>query len=291
MQLERSLSPNTIEGYLDDVIKLHHFLTGTEGGTIAPGDVKLADLKRFVKTLGEVGVASTSQARIISGVRAFYKYLLLEDAVKKDPTELLEMPRLGRKLPEVLSPEEIDKMISLIDHSKPEGLRNRAMIETLYGCGLRVSELISLRMSNVFAEEEVIKVVGKGNKERWVPIGSVALKHIGHYLSGVRRHIAVKKGHEDVLFLNKRGAQLSRVMVFLFIRKLAEQADIRKNISPHTFRHSFATSLVENGADLRAVQQMLGHESITTTEIYTHLDRRYLRDTVLMYHPRAQSGH
>jgi integrase/recombinase XerD len=232
-------------------------------------------------------MTSTSQSRIISGLKGFYKYLLLENIIQTDPTELLESPKIGRKLPSTLSIPEINDLINAIDLSTPEGERNRTILETLYGCGLRVSELVNLRISNLFFNEGFIKVTGKGNKERLIPIGTVAMKQIRIYLSTVRIHIPVKKGHEDIVFLNRRGSRLSRVMIFTIIKQLAIKTGLKKQISPHTFRHSFATHLVEGGADLRAVQEMLGHESITTTEIYTHLDRDYLRSAIIQYHPRA----
>jgi integrase/recombinase XerD len=231
-------------------------------------------------------IVARSQARLISGIRAFYKYLLMEDAVKQNPAELLELPKLPQKLPEVLSVEEIDMLINEIDLSKPEGQRNKAILETLYSCGLRVSEVVGLKISDISFDEGYIKVIGKGNKQRLVPLGSTAEKFIRIYMNDIRRHIAVKKEAEDILFVNRSGGKLSRVMVFLVIQKLKEKTGLKKHISPHTFRHSFATHLVEGGADLRAVQEMLGHESITTTEIYTHIDREYLRDAILRYHPR-----
>lgn len=252
----------------------------------SPEEVTQAHLKGFLKWITELGMSATSQARIISGIRAFYKYLLLEDLVKDDPTELIEMPRLGRKLPEVLHLHEIDRMLVAIDLSQPEGHRNRAMLETLYSCGLRVTELVELKLSNLFFDDEFIKVTGKGNKERLVPIGAEAVNSVKLYTQHYRKQISPQRGEEDIVFLNRRGKRLTRVMVFIIIKNLAAQVGIKKTISPHTFRHSFATSLVEGGADLRAVQQMLGHESITTTEIYTHLDREYLKSVVAQYHPR-----
>jgi len=231
-------------------------------------------------------MSARTQARVISGLRAFYRYLILETVVQIDPTELLESPKIGLKLPVTLNLQEIDQLIGKLDLSKPEEQRNKAMLETLYGCGLRVSELVSLKISNLFFDDGFIKVTGKGDKERLVPIGNIAQTEILYYLSSLRPHVPVKKGYEDIIFLNRRGAGLSRVMVFTFIKRLALTAGIKKKISPHTFRHSFATHLVEGGADLRAVQEMLGHESITTTEIYTHLDRDYLRSTIIQYHPR-----
>jgi integrase/recombinase XerD len=249
-------------------------------------DVRLSHLEGFIKWINEIGMDAHSQARIISGIRAFYKYLLLEDIVSNNPTELLLTPKLSRKLPDTLSVEEINALINTIDLSSPEGMRNKAMLETLYGCGLRVSELVNLKISDLFLDVEFIKVIGKGNKERLIPIGSQAIKFINIYKSEVRVHITPKKGEEDMLFLNRRGSRLSRVMVFYIIKACAAAIGLQKVISPHTFRHSFATHLIEGGADLRAVQEMLGHASITTTEIYTHLDRDFLRSTIMQFHPR-----
>jgi integrase/recombinase XerD len=285
LQLEKSLSGNSVDAYLHDVEKFTQYLDVT-GLDLAPGKIELAHLQDFLKWVSELGMTARSQARIISGLRAFYKYLLLENEVKKDPTELLESPRLGRKLPVTLTLREIDLLIGAIDLSTDEGKRNKAMLETLYGCGLRVSELVNLKVSGLFFDDGFVKVIGKGDKERLVPVGSKAQAEIRHYIQEIRTHIPVKRGHEDIIFLSRRGTRLSRVMVFTIIKGLAEKAGIRKSISPHTFRHSFATHLVEGGADLRAVQEMLGHESITTTEIYTHLDREYLRSTIIQYHPR-----
>lgn len=288
LQLEKSLSPNSVAAYLHDIEKLGQYY-GVVGRTPSPQEVTATDLKGFLKWITELGMTPTSQARIISGIRAFYKYLLLEDEVENDPTELIEMPKLGRKLPAVLNLHEIDRMLSAIDLSLPEGHRNKAMIETLYSCGLRVSELVELKLSNLYFDDEFVKVVGKGNKERLVPIGDEAKQSVLLYIQHHRKLISPQKGEEDIVFLNRRGKRLSRVMVFLITKQLAAAAGIRKVISPHTFRHSFATSLVEGGADLRAVQQMLGHESITTTEIYTHLDREYLKSVIDQFHPRSQS--
>lgn len=286
LQLERSLSKNTIEAYLDDVNKLTQYLE-VVGKTIAPTAITKQNLKDFIKWISELGMTANSQARILSGIKAFYKYLIMEDLLDEDPTATLEGPKLARKLPDTLSYEEIDSIIATIDLSKPEGERNRAMLETLYSCGLRVSELIGLKVSDVSFNQEYVKVTGKGNKERLVPIGSIALKYIKYYLEATRNHMEINPEHRDILFLNRRGKQLSRVMIFYIIKEHAIKAGIKKSISPHTFRHSFATALVEGGADLRAVQQMLGHESITTTEIYTHIDREYLRDVITQFHPRA----
>jgi integrase/recombinase XerD len=287
LKLEKSLSANSIDAYLRDIEKLHQYLEMT-GDITMPENISLEQLEQFVQYIHKLGLNDRSQARIISGIRAFYKFLLMEDAINHNPTELLEGPKLSRKLPDTLSYDEINQLINVIDLSTPEGTRNKAMLETLYSCGLRVSELVNLKISNLFLEVEFIKVVGKGNKERLIPIGSDAIKYINIYRSTVRNQIAIKPGSEDYLFLNRRGNLLSRVMVFMIIKELAAKAGITKSISPHTFRHSFATHLVEGGADLRAVQEMLGHESITTTEIYTHLDREYLRETIAKYHPRFQ---
>jgi integrase/recombinase XerD len=272
--------------FRSDVVKLTQFFEAT-GMSLSPGQVELEHLRNFLQWIAELGMTARTQARVISGLRGFYKYLIIENLVSRDPTEMLELPRLGRKLPVALSVAEIDQLIRALDLSTPEGERNKAMLETLYSCGLRVSELVNLKISNLFFEEGFIKVIGKGDKERMIPIGSTAQSEIRHYLSNVRPHIQVKKGHEDELFLNRRGTKLSRVMVFTLVKLLAEKTGLKKEISPHTFRHSFATHLVEGGADLRAVQEMLGHESITTTEIYTHLDRDYLRSTIIQYHPRS----
>lgn len=286
LQLEKSLSGNSVEAYLRDVEKLIQYLEYS-GIKISPSEVNLSHLRGFIRWVHELGATATSQARIVSGIRAFYKYLLLEDIIKDNPTTLLEAPKTGRKLPQFLSVAEIDKIISSIDLSKPEGERNKAMLETMYSCGLRVSETVTLRISNIFPDEGFIKITGKGDKERLVPIGTVALKQIGIYRHHIRCHIPVKKGSEDILFLNRRGGMLTRQMVFIIIKDHAKIAGIKKKISPHTLRHSFATHLIEGGADLRAVQEMLGHESITTTEIYTHLDREYLRSAIIQFHPRA----
>jgi integrase/recombinase XerD len=252
-----------------------------------PADVNLATLREFLRWITELGMSTTSQARILSGIKAFYNYLLMEDLITKNPAELLESPKLKRKLPEVLDVHEIDLMVEQIDHSKPEGMRNKAIIETMFSCGLRVSELVGLKFADISYTDEFVRVIGKGNKERLIPIGSIALKAIKLYKDTVRSHITAQTGHTDTVFLNGRGKGLSRVMIFYIIKDLAKRAGIHKNISPHTMRHSFATCLVEAGADLRAVQQMLGHESITTTEIYTHIDRAYLHDVITQFHPRS----
>ena len=283
LQLEKSLANNSVEAYLHDIDKFTTFLLDKE--IKSPEKITIRDLELFVKWISELGMTASSQARIISGLRSFYKYCLLEQITTTDPTVLLEAPKLKRILPDTLSFEEIEWLISKIDLSKLEGGRNKAMLETLYSCGLRVSELINLKISCLYLDVGFIRVIGKGDKERLVPIGSDAIKYIKIYKDDIRVHINIKKEQEDMLFLNRRGSKLSRVMVFLILKDLAKKAGITKNISPHTFRHSFATHLVEGGADLRAVQEMLGHESITTTEIYTHLDREYLRNTLQQFHP------
>ncbi len=288
IQLELSLSENTVEAYLADIIKLEQFVE-LKGGDINPEKITQQQLEEFIIYISEIGLSARTQARILSGLKAFYKYLIIEDIINDNPTELLEAPRIGRKLPEVLSIEEVNAIIDAIDLSSAEGERNKAILETLYSCGLRVSELVNLKLSNLIFKEEFIHVIGKGNKERIVPIGSIAIKHINIYIKNIRNHQPhIVKSSEDILFLNRRGGKLSRVMIFTIIKQLCEKAGIKKTISPHTFRHSFATHLVEGGADLRAVQEMLGHESITTTEIYTHLDREYLRQAILDYHPRSK---
>ncbi len=287
LQLERSLSKNSIEAYLHDVHLLVDFLE-ENNLSLSPEQIKLENLQSFLVWVNGKKVKDRSQARVISGIRAFYKFMLMEDMMSDDPTQLLEGPKLSRKLPDVLSYNEITGMINAIDLSKPEGARNKAMLETLYSCGLRVSELVNLKISNLFLDLEYIRVIGKGDKERLVPVGKDAVKFITIYKSEARPLLPVKKDCEDILFLNRRGGKLSRVYVFMLIKGLAATAGVKKKISPHTFRHSFATHLVEGGANLRAVQEMLGHASITTTEIYTHLDRDYLRDTILRYHPRFQ---
>ncbi|MBE7173569.1 MAG: site-specific tyrosine recombinase XerD [Williamsia sp.] len=286
LQLERSLADHSVEAYMRDLDKFTQFLLTQEAK--APADIMLSDLQQFVKWIGELGMTAASQARIISGLRSFYKYCLVEGIAKTDPTTLLEAPKLKRALPDVLSFPEIEQIMDAIDRSTPEGERNRAILETMYSCGLRVSELINLRISGYYPDLGFIRVTGKGDKERLIPIGSTAIKHIHIYRTGVRRHISIKPGNEDFLFLNRRGTKLSRVMIFLLLKDLVKKAGITKRISPHTFRHSFATHLVEGGADLRAVQEMLGHESITTTEIYTHLNREYLRETLQTFHPAFQ---
>ncbi len=284
LQLEKSLSDNSVDAYLHDIDKLTAFLE-LHDLKKSPNDIDLKLLENFVKWIHELGMTATSQARIISGLRSFYKYCLLEQLSEKDPTVLLEAPKIRRKLPDTLSIVEIDAIIDAIDLSAAEGTRNKAIFETMYSCGLRVSELINLKISCLYLDVGFVKVIGKGDKQRLVPIGSEAIKHIGIYKNNVRNQMLIKKGKEDFLFLNRRGSQLSRVMIFLILKELVKKAGIEKNVSPHTFRHSFATHLVEGGADLRAVQEMLGHESITTTEIYTHLDRDFLRSTLQQFHP------
>lgn len=284
LKIERGLAHNTIENYSLDVEKLQNWLE-TNNILVSPVDITEEDIQQFIYSLAG-SVNARSQARIISGLRGFFNYLVFEDYRKMNPLDLIESPKTGRKLPDTLSTEEIDRLIAAIDLSKPEGERNRAILETLYGCGLRVSELVNLRLSDLFFEEGFIKVTGKGSKSRFVPIAEATIKYIQLYRSQIRSHQDIQKGHEDTLFLNRRGKQLTRAMIFTIIRRLAEAAGLHKTVSPHTFRHSFATHLLENGADLRAIQQMLGHESITTTEIYVHLDRSHLRKVMEDFHPR-----
>jgi integrase/recombinase XerD len=287
LQLERSLSDNSVLAYLSDIEKFTQFLV-SNGLKNYPSQIDLAILQSFIKFIAELGMTQTSQARIISALRTFYKYCLLEDITTVDPTTLLEAPKLKRILPDVLSFDEIENIMTQIDLSTPEGTRNKAIIETMYSCGLRVSEVVNLKLSQLFLDVGFIRVIGKGNKERLVPIGSSAIKYILLYVNSIRNHQSIQIGEEDILFLNRRGKHLTRVMIFLIIKDLVKKAGIKKVISPHTFRHSFATHLVEGGADLRAVQEMLGHESITTTEIYTHLDREFLRKTLEKFHPGFQ---
>lgn len=284
LRLEKSLSDHSVEAYLHDVTKLTQYLQVTNNEK-NPAALTLKDLQAFVKWIGELGMGATTQARIISGIRSFYKYLLTEQLVTIDPSTLLEAPKTRRKLPDTLSFEEIEQLIGAIDLSSPEGTRNKAILETMYSCGLRVSELVGLKISCLYLDIGFIRVIGKGDKERLVPIGTDAIKCIKIYKDTVRSHQNVSEKNQDILFLNRRGNALSRVMIFYIIKSLAITAGITKVISPHTFRHSFATHLVEGGADLRAVQEMLGHESITTTEIYTHLNRDFLRDTLQQFHP------
>lgn len=283
LKLEKGLSENSIEAYTRDIDKLEQY-AGAQN--LKPEALSLADLRQFITWVNELGMLASSQARVLSGVKSFYKYLLIEDMIKSDPSELLEAPKKQRKLPAILSYADIEKLLAAIDLSKPEGPRNKAIIEVLYSCGLRVSELTELKLSNLYLDIEFIKVFGKGSKERLVPIGGEAIKALTLWIEQVRVHTPIKKGEEDLVFLNRRGSRLSRVYVFMLIKQLAEKAGIKKTISPHTLRHSFATHLVEGGADLRAVQEMLGHESITTTEIYTHLDREYLKEVITSFHLR-----
>ena len=278
---EKGLSPKSVEAYLHDVQLLADFL-----GEDKIADATFEELQKFLKHLYESDFNARSQARIVSGMRAFYRYLIYANVREDDPTELLDAPKIGMHLPDVLTVEEIQDIMDVIDLSTPEGHRNRAMVEVMYGCGLRVSELVTLRLSNLFFDDGFIKVVGKGNKERLIPIGKTAINAVNQYVEGKRKLLKIKKGEEDYVFLNRRGAHLTREMVFMLVKKWVKDAGIDKTVSPHTFRHSFATHLIEGGADLRAVQQMLGHESITTTEIYTHLDQDYLRTNIALFHPR-----
>lgn len=286
LKLERSLSPNSIEAYENDLAKLQSFLS-VHQIEISPLQVQTGHLRSMLQWCAKLGMQARSQARLISGLRAFFRYLLLENLIQDDPAENLDTPRLGRKLPVTLDVEEIDKMIAAIDLSKPEGERNKVIIETLFSCGLRVSELVGLKISDLHPQSGILKVTGKGNKERLVPLPGSLSRMIEQYIRLVRSQVPLKNGEEDIVFLNRNGRRLTRVMVFIVVKNLAIKSGIRKKISPHTFRHSFATSLVEGGADLRAVQEMLGHESITTTEIYTHLDRDYLRQVIRDFHPRS----
>ncbi len=287
LQLEKSLSGNSVEAYLRDLDKLIQFIE-TIDPKLSPSDITYNFLQSFLKWINDLGMSARSQARIISGIKAFYKYLIIEDYINVNPAELIESPKIGRKLPDVLSNDEINKLISCIDLSKDEGSRNKAIIETLYSCGLRVSELVNMKLTDINFNNEFIKITGKGDKERLIPIGSIALKYIKIYFEHSRSKISINEGNENIVFLNRRGSRLSRVMIFMIVKDLAKKAHINKNISPHTFRHSFATELIERGADLRAVQEMLGHESITTTEIYTHISNEFLRDTIMQFHPRAK---
>jgi integrase/recombinase XerD len=286
LTLEKSLSQNSIAAYINDINKLIEFL-GKNFKKTGPEKVKLNHLKKFVEWLNERGVSPRTQARTISGIKSFYKYLLIEGKISSDPTALLESPKIGRKLPDILSMEEIDQLIDAVDLEKPEGQRNKAMLETLYSCGLRVSELVNLKITNLFFEQGYVKIEGKAEKERLVPVSKRAVTEINKYMNGYRKNLKIHKDSENIVFLNRRGKKLSRVMVFTIIKNLAQKIDLNKKISPHTFRHSFATHLINGGADLRAVQEMLGHESILTTEIYTHLDRDYLKNTIHQFHPRS----
>lgn len=286
LKLERSLSANSIEAYLGDLNKLFQYFESA-GQTPQVKDISSTDLKHFISWINDLGMLPSTQARVISGLKSFFSFLMLEEVISIDPSSLLETPRLARHLPDTLDIQEINGMIDMIDASKPEGMRNKAIIETLYGCGLRVSELLDLKISDVFEENEFIRVMGKGNKERLVPIGITALKYINIYLQEIRVHIPIKKGFENYIFLNRGGTRLSRISVFNIVKALAMNSGLSKSISPHTFRHSFATHLIEGGADLRAVQEMLGHSSITTTELYTHIDRDYLKGVITQFHPRS----
>lgn len=285
LKLERSLSANSIEAYTRDVGKLNQYLE--MNAPMSPMKVSARQLQGFIEYINELGMSAYSQARILSGIKAFYKFMMIEELIENDPTSLIEGPKLGRKLPDTLDYPEIVKILDAIDLSKPEGGRNRAMLEVLYSSGLRVSELVDLRMANVYFDIGFLRVIGKGNKERLVPCGKDALKFLKIYIEEIRVQVPIQDGFESYVFLNRRGKKLTRVMVFMVIKDLAERIGLRKSISPHTFRHSFATHLIEGGADLRAVQEMLGHESITTTEIYTHLDRDYLKQVIQEFHPRS----
>ena len=284
LQIERSLSDNSVQAYIRDVKKFANYAIPIE---LSELKVTRLDISNFLAQIYQEDISARSQARIISGIKAFYKYLIMEDYLKINPTELIESPKIGLKLPDTLSLIEIDKLIAAVDLSNKQGERNRAILETLYSCGLRVSELVNLQLSNIHFKEGYLKVSGKGDRERLAPIGGRAIKYLTMYINEVRNHQIIKKGNEDFVFLNNRGAKLTRVMIFLIIQKLTKRIGLKKKISPHTFRHSFATHLIEGGADLRAVQEMLGHESITTTEIYTHLDNEYLRSNIIQFHPRS----
>ena len=286
LRIEKSLSPNSVSAYVNDINKLIYFIE-EHFPNLTPETVKLAQLRKFVEWMNQNGISPRTQARTISGIKSFYKFLLIEEAVENDPTTLLESPRIGRKLPEILSDDEINRLIDAIDVAKAEGLRNKAILETLYSCGLRVSELVELKVSNLHFEQEFLRIAGKGERERLVPISKRAIEDIKKYLLSSRKKLVIEKGFENIVFLNRRGKKLSRVMIFTIIKNLADKIKLEKNISPHTFRHSFASSLVQGGADLRTVQEMLGHESILTTEIYAHLDKEYLKDTVNRFHPRS----
>lgn len=284
LQIERSLSENSVQAYIRDIKKFANYALKIELNEL---QIKRKHISGFLKELTAANISSRSQARTISGVKAFYRFMIMEDYIKEDPTELIDSPKAGFKLPDTLSLDEIDKIISAVDLSNKQGERNRAILETLYSCGLRVSELVNLQLSNINFKEGYLKVIGKGDKERLSPIGNRALKYLTIYINEVRNHQAIKKGHDNIVFLNNRGARMTRVMIFIIIQNLSEKIGLNKKISPHTFRHSFATHLIEGGADLRAVQEMLGHESITTTEIYTHLDQEYLRSNIIQFHPRS----
>lgn len=286
LKLERALSVNSIEAYLGDLNKLFQYYESIDQKPQVK-DISNSDLKHFISWINELGMLPSTQARVVSSLKSFFSFLVLEEIIDTDPSEHLETPRLARHLPDTLETHEINGMIEAIDASKPDGMRNKAILETLYGCGLRVSELINLKISDVFEENEFIRILGKGNKERLVPIGQIALKYIHIYIHETRVHVPIKKGFEDYIFLNRTGTRLSRISVFSIVKTLAQKSGLKKSISPHTFRHSFATHLIEGGADLRAVQEMLGHSSITTTEIYTHLDRSYLKGVIKDFHARS----
>lgn len=287
LKLERNLTANSIHAYETDLRKLVQFLE-EKGEKATPGEIKLSHLKDLMEWVTDKGISPRTQARIISGIKSFYKFLMIEEKVDRDPTALLTTPKIGRKLPSILSVEEIDLIINSIDTRKPEGQRNKAILETLYSCGLRVTELIDLKISNLFFEKGTIRIIGKNNRERTVPISTKAIKEINLYLSEYRRTLKVSATDEDILFLNRRGKKLSRVMIFTIIKNITKKAGITKSISPHTFRHSFATHLLKGGANLRDIQEMLGHTSIITTEIYTHIDDEYLRETLSSFHPRGK---
>ncbi len=285
LKLEKGLAENSIESYLRDVFKLQNYCSQKKG-IDSPIDVSQNDIEEFLGELYDLGISPRSQARILSGINSFFQFLVLENKIESLPTELISQPKIGLKLPEVLTIEEIDRIEAAVDLSKNEGHRNKAIIETLYSCGVRVSELIDLKYSNLYEDEGFIKVVGKGNKERFAPINKALMKEIEFYEDSMRNHLSIKPGNEDYIFLNRRGAKLTRVMIFTIVKNLAKAAGIQKKVSPHTFRHSFATHMLEGGADLRVIQELLGHESITTTEIYTHLDKDFLRSEILSFHPR-----
>jgi len=285
LKLERGFAENSLEAYLRDVVKFREYAQSQEW--TSPEKITHHQIQDFLVYLNELGIAEASQARVLSGIKAFYKFLFLENIMQQDPSYLIEAPKLARKLPDTLSYEEIEKLLAAIDLSTPEGTRNRAILEVLYSCGLRVSELTELTLSQLYFDIGFLKVIGKGNKERFVPIGKDAIKYTKMYLEHIRNHLDIPRGYENYVFLNRRGKNLSRVFIFMIIKELAQKISLNKNISPHTFRHSFATHLLEGGADLRAIQEMLGHESITTTEIYTHLDKDYLRQTIQQFHPRS----
>ena len=286
LMLERNLSVNSIESYVRDVNKLVDFLE-INNNKVSVKKINTDDLRTFIRWVAEIGMSASSQARIISGIKSFFQYLILEDIIKVDPSNLIEGPKIGLKLPDTLTTEEIDQIINVIDLSRPQGHRDKAIIETLYGCGLRVSELINLKLSNWYIKEGFIKVIGKGNRERLIPIGKITSKVIELYVNKLRCHQTIQKGYEDFIFINYRGKNLSRVTIFKIVKKLTSKSGIKKNISPHTFRHSFATELIERGANLRAVQEMLGHQSITTTQLYTHISKEFLRESIISYHPRS----